>query len=80
MSNGTATERRVAKKTTTSSQPDPSPAFGRIELQASPEWIAELDAMAERMGMSRSAYIRMACNLKMAADRRQLGTAGDNQE
>lgn len=53
--------------------PPPHPAFGRIELQAPPEWIEELDRVAAAMGISRSAYIRQACNLKMAQDRRALG-------
>jgi hypothetical protein len=42
-------------------------------LQAPPEWIEELDIIAYKMGLSRSAYIRQACNRQMAADKRALG-------
>lgn len=58
---------RVGKKKTP--DPTPDPAFGRIELQAPPDWIAELDALARRVGLSRSAYIRLACNNQMDKDR-----------
>ena len=75
MSNGTLTERRVAKrkksdkpKEQLSESTPEALTGGRIELQAPPEWIAKLDAAAARLGMSRSAYIRMACNRQMAAD------------
>jgi hypothetical protein len=63
----------MARKKPKPAAPSPEEAgFGRIELQAPPEWIAELDAVAKSMGLSRSAYIRQACNRQMAADRRQL--------
>lgn len=49
------------------------PAFDRIELQAPFDWVAELDRVAKMMGLSRSAYIRQACNLKMAQDKKAMG-------
>lgn len=62
------------KKDRPAAQPaDTGPASGRIELLADPEWIAELDRAAEELGLSRSAYIRMACNRQMAADRKARG-------
>lgn len=48
----------------------PEAPFDRVEFQASPDWVRELDAAAESLGVSRSAYIRMACNRQMQADRR----------
>lgn len=73
MPTGTVTEpRRVAKKKPVKPAQPPIPAEpltgGRIELQAPPEWIARLDAAAAKLGMSRSAYIRMACNRQMNLD------------
>jgi len=73
MSNGTLTGKRVAKKKKPQPKDQGEPTQesligGRIELQAPPAWIAKLDAAATRLGMSRSAYIRMACNRQMAAD------------
>lgn len=44
---------------------------GRIELLAESAWIEQLDAAAKAMGVSRSAYIRMACNRQMSSDRRE---------
>lgn len=81
MTTGLVTEgRAVARKKPSKErqQPDPvaadrGPPFGRIELQAPPDWIAELDAVAEAMGLSRSAFIRLACNKQMAAVRKELG-------
>lgn len=61
-------ERPVGKKKT-----EPIPPSGRIELQAPPSWVEELDRIAEAVGLSRSAYIRQACNIKMAEDRRIHG-------
>ena len=49
------------------------PPFGRIELQAPADWIEELDRAAAAVGLSRSAYIRLACNRLMAEDRRSRG-------
>jgi hypothetical protein len=47
--------------------------YDRIELQAETDWVKKLDAAAKAMGLSRSAYIRLACNKLMAADRRDRG-------
>ena len=47
MTTGTITEsRRVSKKKPRQEQPSDQPPYGRIELQAPPEWIEELDAIA----------------------------------
>lgn len=43
----------------------------RVEFQAPPEWVSKLDAAAARLGMGRSAYIRMACNRQMTADTKE---------
>jgi hypothetical protein len=63
----------VAKKKP--ARPEATPAeqpFGRIELQAPPDWIEQLDAVAKAMGTNRSAYIRGACNRQMAEDRKVI--------
>lgn len=65
------TDRPMAKKKPppVKSTPGQDPlATGRIELQALLSWIARLDAAADAIGVSRSAYIRMACNERMKAD------------
>lgn len=54
-------------------RPADQPEQGRIEIAAPPDWIVELDRVAAAMGMSRSAYIRVACNMKMIEDRKTLG-------
>lgn len=59
-------KRKSDKPTTPASQP----AFERVEFQAPPNWLPLLDAAAAALGLSRSAYIRMACNRQMEADRR----------
>ncbi len=71
MSNGLLTEQPpVAKRTTKDSQlNDQHPSFGRIELQAPPSWIVKLDKAAAAAGLSRSAYIRLACNRLMTEDK-----------
>lgn len=69
MSNAVLTEfRHVAKRQT--KPPEPDPPIGRIELQAEPEFIARLDAAARAVGLSRSAYIRLACHRLMMEDAR----------
>lgn len=80
MSTALLTERSHVGKKTPSTPPTPPPPPGRIELQAPAEWIAELDRVAELMGMSRSAYIRHACNRQMAADRQLLSGPGAEPE
>src|SRR4051812_5966295 len=72
MANGMLTESPVVTKRKTE-KPSPDPNFGRIELQAPPEWIDELDRAAAAVGLSRSAYIRLACNERMADDKRKRG-------
>jgi predicted HicB family RNase H-like nuclease len=37
----------------------------RIELRAEPEWIERVTAEAERLGLSLSAYIRLAVNERL---------------
>jgi hypothetical protein len=67
----------VPKRKTTSTKAETGERLGgsiaasRIELQAAPEWIAKLDKAAAAMGLSRSAYIRMACNRQMTADAKE---------
>ena len=51
-------------------RPEQAPAFDRVEFQAPPNWVLLVDAAAEALGVSRSAYIRMAVNRQMDADRR----------
>ncbi len=46
------------------------PPFDRVEFQAPPEWVEQLDAAAGAVGLSRSGYVRLACNKLMQADRR----------
>ena len=75
MSAGVLTESRMAKQRKNDdkkkvAQGGESLTGGRIEFQAPEEWIARLDAAAAALGMSRSAYIRMACNRQMNADER----------
>ncbi len=71
MSNTALTELpRVAKPRPKPDQ-EPEPPIGRIELQADPKWIAKLDKAAAALGLSRSAYIRLACNRLMASDARE---------
>lgn len=74
MSHGTLTEtRRMAKKKPGGETPEGEQAFDRVEFQAPPSWVKKLDAAAAALGVSRSAYIRMACNKQMQADRKAEG-------
>lgn len=41
---------------------------GRLELVADAEWISRLDIQAKRLGMSLSAYVRMACTERVERD------------
>ena len=71
MTTGVLTERRnVAKKKPPRKEAPPAEdvPMGRIELQAPQAWIDKLDAAAEALGLSRGAYIRLACNRLMAAN------------
>lgn len=74
MSHGTLTgTHRMPKKPKPPRTPSAEPPFERVEFQASPEWVQQLDAAARAVGVSRSAYIRLACNKLMQADRREQG-------
>ncbi len=63
----------VAKRRHEPRPPALQPAYDRVEFQAPLDWVRELDEAAEALGLSRSAYIRMACNRQMDADRRTKG-------
>ena len=75
MSNVTTTERKsVGRKKgppPTSGTVSSTPPFERVEFQAPPGWTTEVDAAAGALGMSRSAYIRMAVARQMERDRRE---------
>jgi hypothetical protein len=43
----------------------PNPERDVIQLRAEPEWIDRVNAEAERLGLSLSAYIRLAVNERM---------------
>ncbi|HKB41927.1 MAG TPA: hypothetical protein VKD72_36205 [Gemmataceae bacterium] len=43
----------------------PNPRRDLIQLRAEPEWIDRVNAEAERLGLSLSAYIRLAVNERM---------------
>jgi hypothetical protein len=43
----------------------PNPKRDLIQLRAEPEWIDRVNAEAERLGLSLSAYIRLAVNERM---------------
>jgi len=69
MSTGILPESAVAKK----AQKPPVQAteneeMDRVEFQAPKSWVEKLDDAANALGMSRSAYIRMACNRQMQRD------------
>jgi hypothetical protein len=66
-----ATPTRLIRKP--SSEPQMEAPFDRIEFQAQPEWVRDLDRAAEAVGLSRSAYIRLAVSKLVAADRRERG-------
>jgi hypothetical protein len=48
-------------------KPADQPDNLRIEIQASPSWLATVDKYAATMDLSRSAFIRLACNEYMAS-------------
>jgi hypothetical protein len=58
----------------------PPPTFDRIEMQAPLGWTEQVDAVAALVGLSRSAYIRLAVNERMVADRARLGLKPPGQE
>jgi hypothetical protein len=75
MDDGVATEAILVAKKRTARPPDITTAsdeanFDRVEFQAPPGWAEEVDAAAKALGMKRSAYIRMAVNMRMKEDRK----------
>jgi hypothetical protein len=48
----------------------PAAQRGRIELQAPVKWIARLDAAAKAKMLSRSAFIRLACDAMMREEQK----------
>lgn len=46
----------------------------RVDFTAEPEWVRDLEIAADALGLSRAAYIRMACNRLMASDKKQSDT------
>jgi hypothetical protein len=49
----------------------PVPGRDRVDLRAEPEWIARVQAQADRLGMALSAYIRMATTKEVERDEKQ---------
>jgi hypothetical protein len=47
---------------------DKSGPRDRVDLRAEPEWIARVTAVAERFGLSLSAYIRLATTERLERD------------
>jgi hypothetical protein len=45
----------------------------RIDLRAEQEWIARLEVLAKRFGLSVSAYIRLAVSERMERDEKDGG-------
>ena len=43
----------------------PNPKRDLVQFRADPEWIDKVNAAAERLGLSISAYIRLAVNERM---------------
>lgn len=50
---------------------------GRINLMAEPSWIKKLERAAAIMGVSVSAYLRVAANEKMRRDAREYPELAD---
>ena len=63
---------RKKKQAAKSDEPAKQLGFDRVEFQAPPSWVIELDRIAEAMGQSRSSYIRRAVNQLMAEDRKHI--------
>lgn len=63
-------EGRTLAKRKGDKSPVGQPTFERIELQAPLGWTAMIDAAAAALGVSRSAYIRMALIRQMEADKK----------
>lgn len=43
----------------------------RLELRAEPEWIRRVTAVAERLGLGLSAYVRLCVNRQLEQDEAQ---------
>lgn len=69
MNTGFVMEPPVAKKRGRPPLPKSTPDKERIEILAEPHWLAKLDTAARAAGLSRAAYIRVAVNNQIAADR-----------
>jgi len=48
----------------------------RVELVAEADWIARVNAQAERLGLTLSAYVRQAVTLKMEKDEAEAPPQG----
>lgn len=76
MSTVTSPESRPVAKRKKPEQPEPvqeGASFDRFEMQVPPGWLQRVDRVAKSLGLSRSAYIRQATNLKLATDEAALG-------
>jgi len=49
-----------------------NPQRNKVEFLAEPEWIDRVTKVAERLGLSISAYIRMVVTQRMNADEAEL--------
>jgi hypothetical protein len=59
----------------------PNPERDVIQLRAEPAWIDRVNAEAERLGLSLSAYIRLAVNERLErAAPEPIGRKGRRQE
>jgi hypothetical protein len=63
------TARKTSRKP--AGRPPTAAETARLELQATPAWIAQVDAAAAALGLSRAAYVRMAVSKQMNADRKE---------
>jgi hypothetical protein len=50
-------------------QPNPEPKQARVNFLAEESWVKRVDREAKALGLSLSAYIRLACNEKMRRDK-----------
>jgi hypothetical protein len=57
-------KKKVRKEAGEAVEPD----FIRVMFQAPPEMVERLDRIARSLGLSRSAYIRLACHERMLTD------------
>lgn len=65
----------VAKKQGRSQETGPPepPQYERVEFQAEPGFLARLDRLRRKRGLSRSAYIRQAVLVQMEHDSKGVG-------